>query len=364
MTVVTNSDSGSRPTGRGLAVAPIPRASPYGESSILALLQTRQNFWNYCGHNFRNPQGSTKTVRLSFDQLKHWNKSLLSPSETTGKTLKVATLPPVSESYPFGKAMIAFHSTTMTKEGPKLIEVRQEDYVRLELAEPSTIVDVAATIRSALHFFDFVFGNPVHFSSIDAVVTTTHPIHGGMETRWSIFSALQKRSSISETVDAMNWQAVLAMRKQFGSLASAWDTLWSRFGDPIAVLYNTYYSETFVDTRFMNSVAFLDSYCTEFRGVKKRLDLHLLDLLNEHRQEIGPFVKMPLEDLSVRMAQTRNALAHLDARYSSFVDRSLSSLASCAFLLGECIIATELGVPPKIREDIVSGRIQRYRFDV
>jgi hypothetical protein len=170
MTVVTNSDSGSRPTGRGLAVAPIPRASPYGESSILALLQTRQNFWNYCGHNFRNPQGSTKTVRLSFDQLKHWNKSLLSPSETTGKTLKVATLPPVSESYPFGKAMIAFHSTTMTKEGPKLIEVRQEDYVRLELAEPSTIVDVAATIRSALHFFDFVFGNPVHFSSIDAVV--------------------------------------------------------------------------------------------------------------------------------------------------------------------------------------------------
>lgn len=307
---------------------------------------------------------ATKVVHLRFDQLREWNTSVTIKTVHLGDSLTVTTSGEASEHYNLGKARLAFRSLAITSESLREVNIKQDDFLELTLEEQTAIAEIGSALRSVQHLCDFVFGNPVHFRTIEAIdISPDIPLHQG-QTRCSIFSPLRKRGGHSHLVESMNWIVVRAMRSKFEQIVSAWDGLWSRFADPIAVLYNSYYGDTFIDMRFMNSVAFLDSYGTVFRSDKRRLEARLLDFLGEYEDEFRPFIKTPLKELAARMSETRNALAHLDARYSDFVDQSLGSLASCAFLLSECVIASELGISREVRSDIISGRIQRTRFDI
>jgi hypothetical protein len=310
------------------------------------------------------PPSTTRVVQLRFDQLREWNTSQIIRKAYLGNSLTITTSGEVSERYSMGKAQLVFHAAALTTDSLTEVDVKQDNFLELTLEEHTSIAELGSALRSIQHLCDFVFGNPVHFGTIDAIDSDPDPSLNQTKDRCSLFLPLRKRGGHSELVENMNWIVVREMKNKFEHIVTSWDRLWSRFADPIAVLYNSYYGDTFIDTKFMNAVAFLDSYGIVFRSDKRRLKARLLDFLTEYKDEFGPFLKTPLAELAVRMSKTRNALAHLDARYSDFVDQSLGSLAACVFLLSECVIASELGISGKVRSDIVSSRIQRTRFDI
>ncbi len=306
---------------------------------------------------------SISVVRLTFDQLESWHPPLVTDSKVEEERYIVAPLPDIKESYDFANDRLYFHSVCRFEESSRSVRIWQDDFITLEFGRPTTAVDLGFAIRSLQHLFDFVYGNPVQFKTIEALV----PNPSGDQLpniAWRIFASLHKRTNSSDLVNSMNMIVVHKLQQRFSDLVSAWAAFWEEFADPIAVLYNSYYSDGFVDSHFMSSISFVDSYCKRFRGPVKPLEANVIELLNEFKEELGYYVKSPLSELAQRMVKTRNALAHLDTRYSEYVDRSISSLAACAFLLSECLIANHLNLPKEIRKDIISARIARYKFDI